>query len=616
METTKRSLSPLLNTILVFSSLFSIVLMSYSGHFSRFMSDDYCIVAVGNQYGGWGAMLYWYQNWEGSYSALFFRSLLAPLQELMPILMPAIMLWIASLSLMWIIHQLCTIFDIPYKRVISVTLAFIGIFLTVNSFHSMQSFYWYTAAVEYTFPLPLLTFLIGFIIYCVRRYPEIGIRKSAVVFCFVWNFLICGFAESHSAFQVTFFTLAGILVWIFIPRLYRRVTLFLLGASWLGSLVSLIVQISSPGLSQRFVTELGRTERARPSFMSLVHDTLTGTLQYSTDRYMLGGFVVLFLLALIFAFTVYHPAPSIKFNRERRISVVPLLVWLAIQLLYTPALWSHTSNSPQIMGSYSYAFFAVIVTNLVFIGAGILLLILRNRLTGWLNRQVTHWNDFHLLIAGLWLAVFLVTQIVRLDPEVVNFLVVSLVLLLVFIILQLAQPIADSIIRKLLILSLLIGLCAPFLFASIISASIFGVGGVIPRILPAIPYVIILIGMIWGALTGILLRIHAENQAIQLAHRTQKIAQWTAIGVILAVLWGAIFSQARLIPDLAQFAQDWQTQHELILTERQNGERDIHISPLRFDLAAMINASTLNHDPANRCAKRYYDVDSITVTTS
>ena len=74
-----------------------------------------------------------------------------------------------------------------------------------------------------------------------------------------------------------------------------------------------------------------------------------------------------------------------------------------------------------------------------------------------------------------------------------------------------------------------------------------------------------------------------------------------------------LLGHASLIPDFQAYSRDWDDRHQEILIQRENGQSAIVVSPLRFDMAEYVDITTLVHDPANRCARRYYGIDSITV---
>jgi hypothetical protein len=498
--------SPLKFLIVLFS-IFPIALFAYLGQFSRLMSDDYCIIAIGHEYGGWGGMTYWYENWEGSYSALFFRSFLAPLDQLMPAIMPVILIGIWVSMLTWLLYQIGILLTVKSPRVIAIILACLTLFVTINGFHSLQSFYWYTAMVEYTFPLALLTGLFALILYIARQVDQSLFIALSACLVFLLSFLIGGFAESHSAFQVTLFALMTGLSFFFLKHSASRKIISLFTAGTLGTLVSLIVQVSSPGLSHRFATELDRTNRSQISLFSLIENTISLTFKHTSERYILGGFVIILVMTAIIVFLFYKPVYVSPQTTSLKLPIIPILTGVTIQLLFIPFLWSHTSDVPQILGRFSYMYFGIIVANIVFILLAMGLLANYQRINRWLLKHPKHLTSIYLVSTIVWSTLFGITQVVPLDERVIQFIMYSLISFLLIFISHLVTAFNNISIKRFAYSSWVIGLCVLILSASIISASVFGTGGVIERILPALSYSIALFGLVCGFVLGTLLKM-------------------------------------------------------------------------------------------------------------
>ena len=86
--------------------------------------------------------------------------------------------------------------------------------------------------------------------------------------------------------------------------------------------------------------------------------------------------------------------------------------------------------------------------------------------------------------------------------------------------------------------------------------------------------------------------------------------------VVLVISTGVLLGNARLIPSFQRYAQDWEARHQRIVAMRDSGQMAIEVAPLAFDLANYVEVTTLSDDPTNRCALRYYGIDSLTVNDS
>ncbi len=74
---------------------------------------------------------------------------------------------------------------------------------------------------------------------------------------------------------------------------------------------------------------------------------------------------------------------------------------------------------------------------------------------------------------------------------------------------------------------------------------------------------------------------------------------------------GIVLSHARLIPNFRLYASEWDARHQEISDSEPT---TIKVEPLTFDLADYVEIVTLAQDPTNRCAERYYKMESIIVT--
>lgn len=603
--------STFLRPLLVIITTIPVLLFAYLGSFSQMMSDDYCFVAVGHEYGGWGGTVYWFHTWEGSYSAFFWRSSFAVFDTAMPALMPSIVLVLWVIALVWLLNQVLDILNINPRGILSLVLANLVVFVTINALHSYQSFYWYAATVEYTLPLPLMTALIAFMVYSIRHFQSSTMIGVSVLAVGILSFLVGGFAESHVVFQFTLFVLAFVAVTV-VYRLTHKHILMLLGVGAVGSLLSLIVQLTAPGMSVRYAVELERNARTAPPLFDLVLATIGATFEHTSERVILGGFSILFIVMLVSTVLFYTPKFTKSASKSFKLSPLSISLWVLLQLAFVPVLLAQTSNATQILGRYSYAYFAAILINVSFIVIGLVLLITHQRINRWLSSNPKHLYWIYGMIFAVLGMLITITQLTALDKRVVIFITYSVIVMLLLLMRHLAAVFENRQITLVVYLVIGIGFGIWVLSSSIISASIFGAGRATERILPPIAYSLILFGALSGFMFGILLKSLYQNDRLLSDNRVTSVMALAVLGCVI-IIAGSLIGHLQDAENFQSYATAWQARHEEIIKQREAGQSPITVNPLSFNLEDQIGLVDLSTDPANRCAERYYGVPSILV---
>ena len=133
------------------------LLFAYLGHFSRLMWDDYDRLGKPIELGFWQALIYFRDTWNGDYTNFLVLGLLAPLGVKAPSIFPSVIIaiWLASLVLLY--RKILAFLEIKRHRYpIAIAVASLTVAVAINGLYSQQSFYWFTATVEYTLPPALL----------------------------------------------------------------------------------------------------------------------------------------------------------------------------------------------------------------------------------------------------------------------------------------------------------------------------------------------------------------------------------------------------------------------------------------------------------------------------
>ena len=601
---------PIVQTLMIALALTPAALYAYLGQFSRLMSDDYCTIAISRERGAWGYMDHHLNTWTGSYAHFLFKGLVAPLDTLLPRIMPTatIILWLIGLS--WLIDEGLVRLGInSSRRAIATATAALTVTAAIQALHSRQSFYQLEASADYTLPLALLTIYLALTFWLAKRtrLPAWGLVISAAL-CFS----AAGFAETSLIFQLIFlmFCLLTSLAW------RRRVYARIFGVGWLAALVGLMIQLNAPGIALRAARLEDLYGRPDRSPLTLLSRALDLTYKYIGYQPIFVGFALLMAVGLLIMLVKYRPPAALKAS-QIRLALPPLWLGLTVQLLFAPLLWLHTSNIPQFFGRFSLRYMAIIVLNLALILGFAVLLWQRKRINAYLQKQE---NGLPVLCNGLLATLVFLFALTRVQgiyyysaPSPSSYLFTTALTLLGVLCWQLSSLLSSAETRKIGLLALCslgIGLVG---MAVIVGAIAFGYGSSeVQRTLSPASYLLTFSGLMWGVFLGWLVkRCPLPSQL------SQTWINWIKLGglaIILIIGLGIVLGQTVLMPDFQRYAQEWDERHSDIIAMRGDGQRHIEIGALSYDLADYIGMSTMAVKGTEyRCALKYYDVDSIAV---
>ena len=604
MMTFKRS--SILSWLAAALALAPTALFAYLGQFSRMMSDDYCQIALGKEMGAWDYMIYKLNTWSGGYANWFFKGAIAPLDTLIPQMMPAliVVLWLVGLS--WLVFQrLAHLQTDKPRRAFAVAIAALIVAASVNAFYSPQSFYWYAASTHYTLPLALLTVYMALAFWLTKRtrLPIWGLAAGGLL-CFI----SAGASEIFIVFQLTFLALCLLAIFAFLRGSVRRSHALIFGVGWLATLIGLAIQLSAPGIFRRAAVDAQQSGQPIRSIPTLAAETLRLTFETIGHPPAFAGFVMLMAVGLLVMLANDKPQVAPKAAKPIRLALPPLWLGLIFQLLYLPLLWGHASDQPQFFGRFSGGYMIVVGLHFVFIIGFPLLLWQRGRLQTQLQRRERGLSFFvsALLITALLLFAF--TQFRSIHYRAATYLFTSSLMFMVILFWQLSSLSAA---RRFSSLAVFAYAAAVICMAAIIGAALFGRGFVDGRILAPGAGLLALSGLFWGVCLGYLVKNIPPSQASQSWIRLLKSA---GLALVLVIGIGIARGQAARLPALQRYAQEWDARHQQIIAMRGGGQKTIEAAALTWDLADDIRIITLADDPANRCARLYYDVDAIVVT--
>jgi hypothetical protein len=258
--------------------------------FSRMALDDYCMAASAEQYGAVGNTVLYYYSWTGPFTNVFIRSLLVNIFDTQIYWLFPIVLYVSWFCLTyWCLLPLLRSLGFQKISIVALTITTFSTLMFMTTVPSQDGLYWYSVMVPYLLSGVCLTVYFGVML----RIKNLLSVPLIAVASFTVGFLVAGFSESHTTFQITLSMLLWLVVW-FSPALpNRRMWLWGLGALCVGSGFSLIITLMGPGLAIR--------QQFRPvpivwseSFLL----TISKTLELIFAPYFIGIFLAIVLVSV------------------------------------------------------------------------------------------------------------------------------------------------------------------------------------------------------------------------------------------------------------------------------------------------------------------------------
>jgi len=599
---------------LVALALAPLLLIAYSGQFSRMIADDYCRIESGSARDPLSNVIYWRSWHSGNYTNHFLHAVFAPLDWQMTRIMPAVTSLIWLIALIWLLWRAFGYWGWRRHRLtVAAICASLLLAATIETFYTRQIYFHFTAHLSYATPLAMFTLYAAATLESICRLDKRRSQAVAAVASFVFCFVNAGFAEMYLVSQLTALMIFLGATYLLMKGPRRRLALILLSAGILGTVASAVVGLAAPGVSVRAANShmLVKPVRALPDLI----DMTTGhAVEYLIDADVFAAFALVFALGMV-AVQIAR-APGCEDARPKQSARMSSHLWigLALQFVFLPFLWAHTSDVPQYFGRFSTSYMAVIVMNLALTASYIALLFRRHRLAA---RQIDNPSRAAAL-AGLMLTaaftLFMATQVKSIHVRAELFLYLSALALVTQASILLAPSLPRSVAKR--------GwgiiatcLCAALLCAFVLSlVALYGIGFVSARYFGLVSALQIFAGFTWGALVGLAidccLRDSGPRLATVFVFRLAPLLVATVIGI------GIVAAQLRWLPDLQTFASEWDARHQYILGQRDSGQAQISVRPLSYNMASVFRnvSSPLSRSYENYCSSKYYGVESIEVS--
>ncbi len=254
------------------SATFALAVYMYIGLFTRYISDDYCLL-VDLQSGNilaasWNKYLFSSNRFSNLF-VLKFWELWGPNNiAYIPALLT--LLWAGGLT--WLFNELNQLFELKIRFPILLLLAELLVVLTFYTTPSLfQSVYWRPGQVTYFTPLVFFALLAAWMTRIIRLQSARSLTWQLPLFAFI-AFFIGGLSETLGAFHVSILLLAIIGVFFFDRSPRRKIALILLIAILIGSFAALLAMFFSPANALRI-----NPERPTPGLIEL----MSRSLQYA-----------------------------------------------------------------------------------------------------------------------------------------------------------------------------------------------------------------------------------------------------------------------------------------------------------------------------------------------
>jgi hypothetical protein len=239
-----------ISAFLVFAS--GVILFAYLAIYNRYWSDDWCINADLRELGFLGTLHgYTYITTYSSnrVSLIFFSGILNYLGVFGVQIMSVGSISLLAASLYWCVINIITMIGRSISRTLIAILILMTVYYTIYlAPHLYQSLYWRSASLPYFSPIAMGVFIFGLITHQGRHGEPSTVMNIIIFFLAV---LAGGFSEAGCATLITCLFLYTVITWINRRQVWARASLPAVLVALGGTLVSMILLISSPTTQHR-----------------------------------------------------------------------------------------------------------------------------------------------------------------------------------------------------------------------------------------------------------------------------------------------------------------------------------------------------------------------------
>lgn len=608
-----RQVSPRLSAFVLLVSGLPVLLFAYLGLFMRMMRDDYGLVAQAREMDPVALVTMYRSGWRGSFGDVFLIGLLGRFDGEIVKLMPAVIIGLWLIGVFWLVTLCLKLLKVESSRIaIAGVVAPLLLTATINGFYSLESLYWYDAALRYTLPLALAMLGIALSLKLLLRSCTATRKVFAALIVAAVSFGVASFSEMYLVSQLSLLPFFGVVAFAVCKHSNRRFALYLLAMAWLATALNGVIQLSAPGIGERVEWYVGGgvTVPIR-ELHQLLPATANLTFQYVSHQSTFAGFALMFAVGLALSLIYSRTEQRASTPSSLSIPAWPLWLGLIVQFCFVPLLWAHTSDSPSILGRFSVAYFLVICLNALATLAFALLL-LRSRASEARRRSP---RSTAVLTLALWSAVLVIfagTQIRSIHYLAAGHLYFSALTILAILSCMIVSAGSERNWRR---DAALITICfAATIFTAVVLLALanYSIGYVRDRVMAPLSLLLAIAGLVWGTCMGGWLRHFLASSG----RASGWLAGYKLASLLVAVVlgFGIFFGRLQWLPDLRLYARDWDARHQFLLSMSETGARQVEVAPLSYDMSQYFWKADISMPPENAAAERYYGIESIMQT--
>ena len=568
-------------------ALAPLLLYAYHSLFIRLFQDDYGYIGKAMESGTWGAMLFWRENWNGDYTNFLLYGALAPFAERAPTVMSLAFIAAGLLGSTWLVSRLWAFFGVGrHRRLAAFALAAMIIVAYINGAYSLWAYYWFSVVVEYSFPVVAFTVCLA-LGAAAEKWARSRMRLSIAAVAFVaLGFLVAGFSEMYLVIQAVSLALLGIAALVFARGRERRAFLVIIAAALAGTALSLVAQLTSPGVVHRMALPRywGMPAQRVNDLPALIFRVAELMPAYLTNQYALSGLKLLAAAGFFVTFTFSQPVSQRPRASAKAAAPWPYIVGLIIQLALLPYLWSYSSDSPVIFGRFSFSYALIVSLNIALVIAAIAMIWRPKRLRAYMIalRSQLAISGIVLLLIG---ALFALTEVRLMADRAYVYCLITSFLLAVMLLWQLSFGSAnggDGRAKRMGALTLWSAVLTIAWLAALLAVALRMQGFIYDYNFTPVVFPFVFTGLLWGASVGALMR-----RLLTAADAQSARTRWAGVLSLLVaavISWNIVTVQTSMNDPLREGARMWDAAHQEILTLRNT------------DPAAIASRKFLSHD--------------------
>lgn len=299
-----------LQGILITLLLLPLLAHMINGQFVRMLADDYCFTDIAVHKGWWGAMVYQYTQWSGTFSSTAIQAGVALLGATALRWLPMLLLVVWVAGMIWAVYELSKLTGIQSPIFVALFLGTLIVFATVDGASNIfQSLYWRSGSATYVTPLALMSVFAGWILHILRCRPK---RAAApeILGSIILPFVIGGTSPLVAPLQVAMILVAMVAIWRLIPSTVNRPALSMLLVALVSAFMALIILVVAPGNAVR-----------QAEFNTRLSFPMIGLLTLGSVASFISTSLVIFspvgiLIALIFPGLIAYALQPLESSRQ------------------------------------------------------------------------------------------------------------------------------------------------------------------------------------------------------------------------------------------------------------------------------------------------------------